>query len=434
MQFEVQIPKRNNPNQHDTVVVEGPNWLFALRDGLKKLGDSMETRNIVCDILGENVVEVRDPTSGRTFSIKEMEEIATVTKLDNIPVSAPVDAPPQTAPHNATEAFVAPVPTDATEAFIPPVNFFEEAAKSVGNTTTQVPTQSMLNPPKAGTPVLVEPPSQSTESDTEADDMPFPTAGNTVSDALPEEDLNFAAPIPIVSSSTNPASTPSAVEQPAVPAEAIPKTPPPKPQPPKSAPQPPKTPVMAPSSSFTNLSISGKADGGKYSPGMTTEILADAFMRAMEIYDYGEDRHAAMQFVLDLALNNVAAAGGAVLLTDINSPNQELWFEVSSGPKSEELLNFRIPMGQGIIGYCAKEGVSQLIADPTQEPRFENDVLNEVGLRPGSILAVPIQHQKRMLGSIVMFNHAGERPFTQGELSILNYLAHTAGEYLINLV
>jgi GAF domain-containing protein len=186
---------------------------------------------------------------------------------------------------------------------------------------------------------------------------------------------------------------------------------------------------------MSGISISSLTGAnGKYSPGMTTEILADAFMRAMEIYDYGEDRHAAMQFVLELATNNVNAAGGAVLLTDINSPNQELWFEVASGEKSNQIMNFRIPMGRGIVGFCAREGVSLLIPDAVQDPRFQDDVMRDVGITPGSVLCVPIQHNKRMLGAITLYNRSGERPFTQGELSIVNYLAHTAGEYLIRLI
>jgi len=167
---------------------------------------------------------------------------------------------------------------------------------------------------------------------------------------------------------------------------------------------------------------------------MTTEILADAFMRAMEIYDHGEDRHAAMQFVLDLSMSNVNAAGGAVLLTDINSPHQELWFEVSAGERADELLNFRIPMGQGIAGFCAKEGINQVIANAQQDPRFQNDILNNVGIVPGSMLCAAVQHQKRVLGAIQLYNNPGDRPFTQGELSIVAYLAHVAGEYLISLV
>lgn len=180
------------------------------------------------------------------------------------------------------------------------------------------------------------------------------------------------------------------------------------------------------------LSIGGGGRG--YSPGATTEILADAFMRAMEIYDYGKDRQAAMNFALELALKNTGATGGAVLLTDINSPNQELWFEVAAGEKADEFLNFRVPLGQGLIGYCAQGGVSRIFVDVESEPLFEQDIMKQVGLKPGSVLCVPIQHQKRILGGIQLFNDIGDRPLNNSEQSIANYIAHTAGEYLMSLI
>jgi GAF domain-containing protein len=129
-------------------------------------------------------------------------------------------------------------------------------------------------------------------------------------------------------------------------------------------------------------------------------------------------------------MTDIPAMGGGVLLTDINSPDQVLWFESVTGPKSESIQNFRVPLGQGIIGYCAQQGVSQNIADVAHEPRYANDVLSSAGLAISSMICVPIQHQKRIYGAIVFYNPPGERPFTQGELSILSYLAHVAGEYL----
>ena len=48
MQFEVRIPHKQNPQQFHTVKAEGPNWLFALRDSLTQVGESIEMRNIIC--------------------------------------------------------------------------------------------------------------------------------------------------------------------------------------------------------------------------------------------------------------------------------------------------------------------------------------------------------------------------------------------------
>ena len=162
---------------------------------------------------------------------------------------------------------------------------------------------------------------------------------------------------------------------------------------------------------------------------MTTETLANVFMRAMEVYDYS-DKNEAMKFVLELGMKDVSANGGAVLLTDINSPDLVLWFEAVEGPKSEELLNLTVPFGQGVIGYSAQQGVTLVVADVEQEPRYKEDILGRLGLDIGSLLCVPIQHEKRVYGAVVFYNLKGERPYSQGEASILAYLAHVAGEYL----
>ena len=493
MQFEVQVPQQNNPQQVQTLVVEAPNWLFALRDSLKQLGEEPQVRNIMCDIKSEHSIRVTDATTGRIYEINQ------VTASAAQPVAAPAAAPMS----NMN------MPTGGkTEAFIPPVGFFESMAaqQNQANQVSTAPSEPAASAPiqvdtpaplneggghtietqsvtedNVGLPVAVAPPAaerieEAAPKDTLPKEEPvasfkdpeLQTFSNVGSQneigsntepipegALPpmppmEESLPPTAaptPQPVAAPAPQPGAAPAPAPEPVampVPAPApVPAPQPvaaPAPQPVAApAPQPVATPTPAPAqSSSSAISLSDLASGGeksaRYSPGMTTEILADACMRAMEIYDYGEDRHAAMQFVLDLALNNVGATGGSVLLTDINSPNQELWFEVASGPKADEIVNFRIPMGQGIVGFCAQEGVSLLIAEVQQDPRFANDIMKRIGLLPGSMLCVAIQHQKRVLGAIQLFNNAGDRPFTQGELSIVNYLAHTAGEYLISLV
>jgi len=421
MRFEVNIPQNSNPSEVKTLVIEAPNWLLALRDGLKQVGESEQIRNITCDIL-KSAVHVTEASTGRTFKINELEGSAGDMPEPAIAVPA---APPMGV-------------SGKTEAFTPDADFYEKMQKAaqaaqdkeepvlelsnVASATSAAHTLIEAEP--IGHSINVKPPTSQLPVPPAADDTPFPPV---------DDDLSFAPPAPVAAPKPAPPA-PAPIKNVAPPPPAPVAPPPPKPEPvappaPKARPEPPK--AKPKKAEPANQLLGG---GGKYKPGMTTEILADAFMRAMEIYDYGQDRHAAMKFVLELASSNVSAAGGAVLLTDINSPNQELWFEVVSGDKASQIINFRIPMGQGIVGYCAKEGVSLLVADAQQDHRFESDIMKQLGVQPGSILCVPIQHQKRILGAIQLYNNPNDRPFSQGELSIINYLAHTAGEYLISLI
>lgn len=168
--------------------------------------------------------------------------------------------------------------------------------------------------------------------------------------------------------------------------------------------------------------------------GMTTEILADAFMRAMDIYDYGDDRNAAMQFVLELALDQLDAQGAGVLLTDHNSAVQELWYEIAAGDAADTLLNLRIPVGQGAVGKSVRDGSPMNIVNLKANPEFANDHLLALNIDVGPIVISPIQHSGRVFGALLLYRWSFGQPYTAGESSILNYLAHTAGEYFSSLI
>lgn len=191
--------------------------------------------------------------------------------------------------------------------------------------------------------------------------------------------------------------------------------------------------TVSPSSQF--LAADNKARPNQYAgAGMTTEVLADAFMRAMDIYDYSDDRHAAMQFVMELALDQIEAAGAGVLLTDHNSPEQVLWYELAAGDAADTLLNLRIPVGQGAVGKAVRDGLAMNIVDLQASQEFENDHLRVLQLDVGPIVIAPIEHKGFVFGALLLYRARSEKPYTAGESSILSYLAHTAGDYFSSLI
>jgi hypothetical protein len=169
---------------------------------------------------------------------------------------------------------------------------------------------------------------------------------------------------------------------------------------------------------------------GQYRPGLTTEMLTGMFMQAIDIYECGSDRQAAMQFMLDLIRSDIQILGAAISLTDINHPDKEIWFEAAIGPAAELMLNLRVPSGQGFIGYSVQQGVSLNTPNVQSEPLFAQDVLRDLDLDIGPVLCVPIICERRIYGAITLYRASQQRPFTQGEVSIINYLTHVIGEYL----
>ncbi len=116
----------------------------------------------------------------------------------------------------------------------------------------------------------------------------------------------------------------------------------------------------------------------------------------------------AADFIIDLALKAVPAEGGSVLVSSINA--RDMYAAAARGPKAEAVATQRVPMGEGVVGVAAQEGVA--IAVSSQE------------------LCSPAQRDGRVYGALRLINKKGGA-FTSDEINILDYLASQFAEYVI---
>jgi len=169
---------------------------------------------------------------------------------------------------------------------------------------------------------------------------------------------------------------------------------------------------------------------GKYETGYTEAFLMDAFMKISNLYEhFASDKEQAMHYVLDLACKGLHTTGASILLTNINDPNPELWFEQSMGHEAEQLKNIRLPVRQGALGLSATQGITLNIQNLQSDPRFTEDLLRSPTLGIGPLVSVPIQSHGQLLGLFVLYKGSTSAPFKQGEVTILEALARSLGEY-----
>ncbi|MGB6876955.1 MAG: GAF domain-containing SpoIIE family protein phosphatase [Candidatus Acidiferrales bacterium] len=149
-----------------------------------------------------------------------------------------------------------------------------------------------------------------------------------------------------------------------------------------------------------------------------SELPAEALAKMAEI---GEDINASLD--LDEVLAHAAAQIKslidyevfAVLLVDEHA--RELGFRFAIGHRREVVENWRIPLGQGIIGTAAATGRPVRVSDVHKDPRYLN-ALDSVQ----SELAVPLLLQGRVVG--VLDIESSERDyFTRDQQNILTMLA-----------
>jgi GAF domain len=156
------------------------------------------------------------------------------------------------------------------------------------------------------------------------------------------------------------------------------------------------------------------------------DVLAELFERVGDL-DPRADRKSALGFLLDLAMEKIDCEAGSVFLS---SGTGDLEFAVVRGPRAEEIrkLGLTVPMGTGIVGFCARENVSLAVSDAGKDPRFHGAVSQAIGYETRSLLCTPISKRGRVLGALEVVNKRGGLPFEKGDLAVLSYLAHQAAE------
>src|SRR5688572_10361852 len=110
----------------------------------------------------------------------------------------------------------------------------------------------------------------------------------------------------------------------------------------------------------------------------------------------------------------------------LDSKRQILKIAYAEGYPLDMVLNFRLKVGEGIVGAAVAEEKAMLVNDVNQDPRY-------LGLVPGvnSQLVVPLRHKKRVLGALNLlsdkvgaFNERDEQILAQFGVHIAQALAN----------
>lgn len=105
------------------------------------------------------------------------------------------------------------------------------------------------------------------------------------------------------------------------------------------------------------------------------------------------------------ALFDAAACSLAVL----DEHSDELVFHVASGEGSDDIEGMRVPAGQGIAGWVVSSGQALAIDDVARDSRFASEVAEGTGYVPRSILALPLETDRAVIGVIEVLDRGTER-------------------------
>lgn len=128
--------------------------------------------------------------------------------------------------------------------------------------------------------------------------------------------------------------------------------------------------------------------------------------------------------IMEVASKTVAAEASSIALYD--NQKKDLYFTVSLGKMSTKVKEFRIELGQGIIGFAAQSKKPLNIRNVSKDKRFHGDVDKKTKFKTRSILAVPILRQKKLIGALEVINKKTSPSFSLEDTKLLEIVAGQA--------
>lgn len=137
-----------------------------------------------------------------------------------------------------------------------------------------------------------------------------------------------------------------------------------------------------------------------------------------------------LDMLLEMSTHTLNAEAGSLLLLD--DEKNELVFRAATGTKKEEIKDMRLPVGEGIAGWVAREDQPLLVADAQHDPRFFSKADEKTDFITKTIIAVPLKTKDKLIGVVEVLNKKHDELFTNEDLMMLQALANGAAVAIEN--
>lgn len=139
-----------------------------------------------------------------------------------------------------------------------------------------------------------------------------------------------------------------------------------------------------------------------------------------------------LRIIMETTAETMRAEGSAVILAD--EERGDLYFQVATGERNEEIREIRLAKGEGIAGWVFEHGTPVLIADAARDPRWSSRVADRVNIPTRSMICVPVVSNGKTLGVLQVINKRGGRRFSKRDLRLLEMITSPAAVALENMM
>jgi PAS domain S-box-containing protein len=156
-----------------------------------------------------------------------------------------------------------------------------------------------------------------------------------------------------------------------------------------------------------------------------------ALNRAAHVITSNLSLHQTLNNILESAMRVVEAQGASLFLFNKENP-AELLAVAAVGSGSDVMHGMRVPVGEGVAGWVAREAKSQLVGDISHDERFYRGVDERTGMHTQSLIAVPLINADSVIGVVEVVNKLNDRFFDEDDVKLLEGMAGTAGVSIVN--
>ncbi len=142
------------------------------------------------------------------------------------------------------------------------------------------------------------------------------------------------------------------------------------------------------------------------------------------------DTREILEHALESAAELLRAEASSVFLRD--PVTEDLVFYAITGEKKAVLEGFRVPKGQGIVGWVVKNRKPLLVPDANKDPRFFSTVDKKSGFHTRTLLCVPLISKGSVLGALEVVNCKDGGQFSEADISFLETLGNHVATALDN--
>ncbi|NCO38175.1 MAG: hypothetical protein COZ06_31075 [Armatimonadetes bacterium CG_4_10_14_3_um_filter_66_18] len=126
----------------------------------------------------------------------------------------------------------------------------------------------------------------------------------------------------------------------------------------------------------------------------------------------------------------IGVEAGSMLLFD--PADGKLYFAAATGPKAEEVKEFRIDPGLGVSGWCFRQNQPVAVSDVASDPRFYRQISKSLGFETRCLLCAPIRVAGEAVGVLELVNKQDGDEFHTDDTELVSTVGILVGQLLDN--